>query len=268
MRLQSLGSCIQRSVGLLSTVNMVSKWVSSFQILSFVGSQGFIQGPDGLGPPPPSLYPCISGFHSLLTSFTASAPGHYHLLQETSEPTSSQMFTYWPGECKTMPGNTWLKFPVVCTEDLLREVSPQQPKRVSLWLVPLTGRKVCFSLQFSRYIYIQWARELRVLGKEKKEQSVGLGEGPRWTVRLGQGQAHSPHELVLLIEDEKVCGECCEPILPKPKVNWFYLESKFHPGLSALELEVGQGTVAVASLPSVSPVWKPSLACGAYTRDP
>jgi hypothetical protein len=28
--------------------------------------------------------------------------------------------------------------------------------------------------------------------------------------RLGQGQAFSPHELVLLIGNEKVCGECCE----------------------------------------------------------
>lgn len=46
-----------------------------------------------------------------------------------------------------------------------------------------------------------------------------------------------------------------EPILSKPSVNWTSLESKFYPGHSALRLEVGQGTVADASLPSVSPAW-------------
>lgn len=53
-----------------------------------------------------------------------------------------------------------------------------------------------------------------------------------------------------------------EPILSQPKVNWTYLESKFRLGLSALGLEVGQGTTAAASLPSVSPAREPSLARG------
>lgn len=53
-----------------------------------------------------------------------------------------------------------------------------------------------------------------------------------------------------------------EPILSQPKVNWTYLESKFRLGLSALGLEVGQGTMAAASLPSVSPAREPSLARG------
>lgn len=58
-----------------------------------------------------------------------------------------------------------------------------------------------------------------------------------------------------------------EPILSKPKVNWTYLESKFCPGLSALELEDRQGTVAAACLPSVPPAQEPSLACGTYGRE-
>lgn len=50
-----------------------------------------------------------------------------------------------------------------------------------------------------------------------------------------------------------------EPIFPKSRVNWIYLESKSHPGLSVLRLAAGQGRVDAVSLPSVCPAWEPGL---------
>lgn len=63
-----------------------------------------------------------------------------------------------------------------------------------------------------------------------------------------------------------------EPVFPKSRANWIYLESKSHPGLSVLRLEAGQGRVDAASLPSVCPAWEPGLpvvrTLGSVKQDP
>lgn len=63
-----------------------------------------------------------------------------------------------------------------------------------------------------------------------------------------------------------------EPVFPKSRANWIYLESKSHPGLSVLRLEAGQDRVDAASLPSVCPAWEPGLpvvrTLGSVKQDP
>lgn len=175
-RLQPLGCCIQPSSAFLSTGNMVSKCPSSFQILSSVGSQGLISSSGCLTVWDPYPHPCHLSFY-FWVPFTP------HLLYSlcprvtitfSRKPLIPHADVHnWPGEYKTMPGNIKLKLLIVCTKDLPHEVFSQQPKRVLSWLVSLIGGKACFSLQFSRYSYVQWARELGVLGKGERRKKCG-----------------------------------------------------------------------------------------------
>lgn len=103
-----------------------------------------------------------------------------------------------------------------------------------------------------------------VLGKNRKKKKCGA-ESRIWTVKTGLRFRHSVHMgwsnslRKRRYVDSVVHVSVPDPIFPKSRANWIYLESKSHLGLSVLRLEVGQGRVDAASLPTVHPAWEPGL---------
>lgn len=107
-----------------------------------------------------------------------------------------------------------------------------------------------------------------VLGKRRKKKKCGA-ESRTWTVKTGLRFRHSVHVgwsnslRKRRYVDSVVQVSVPDPIFPKSRANWIYLDSKSHLGLSVLRLEVGQGRVDAASLPCASSLGA-RLACGPY----
>lgn len=123
------------------------------------------------------------------------------------------------------------------------------------------GKVLFFSGTFQVELY-NMLENWGVLGKRRKKKKCGA-ESRTWTVKTGLKFRHSVYmgwsnSLRKRRYVESVVHVYVpEHIFPKSRVNWIYLESKSHLVLFVLRLEVGQGRVDAASLPSVHPAWEP-----------